>query len=300
VPGSPMPAAEVEVDDVVVHRLVAGQFPHLAHMALRPARPDVAGWDNVLFRLGDDLVARLPRRAAAAELVAKEHQWLPQLAPRLPLPVPVPLYRGLPGPGYPWAWSICPWLTGAAATRAQAEVQDWAALATGLGEFLAALHQTAPPDAPLNPWRRGPLSARDQVTRQRLDAVRDVVDAQAALEAWEATLRLPDWHGPDVWAHGDLHPGNLLLDQGRLSAVVDFGDLTAGDPAIDLFSAWALLPSAARPLLRAAAGVDDATWARGRGWALTVALAILTSSADNPVLEAVGVRTIAELVAGTA
>jgi aminoglycoside phosphotransferase (APT) family kinase protein len=294
---SPMPAAEVAIDEGIVRALLAEQVPELAHLPVRPLRTPVKGWDNALYRVGDKLLARLPRRQLAADLVAKEHQWLPELAPRLPLPIPVPLYRGRPSASYPWLWTVCPWSPGEAAFVARERVTDWRALATALGGFLAALHQEAPPGAPLNPWRSGPLAARDLVTRQRAAAMADVVDVAGVNAAWETALGVPEWEGPDVWAHGDLHGGNILVHQGRLSAVVDFGDLTAGDPAVDLLCAWTLLPASERPIFQRAAAVDDVTWARGRGWAVSLALATLAHSADNPVLAQMGIRAIEEVLA---
>jgi aminoglycoside phosphotransferase (APT) family kinase protein len=177
---------------------------------------------------------------------------------------------------------------------------DLGAAAQALGEFLAALHVVGPPDGPRSPWRGMPLAERDVHTRRALDAVRDVVDVAAATEAWERALAAAAWPGPDVWLHGDLHPANILVDHGRLSAVLDFGDLAVGDPATDLVCGWMLFGTDTRPVLRSAAGADDATWARGRGWALSIGLACLASSADNPVIAGIGRRAVDEVLADRA
>src|SRR5205807_1749351 len=190
------------------------------------------GWDNKLFRLGDDLAVRLPRRATSAALIEQEHRWLPLLSGRLPLPVPVPLRVGHSGCGFPWSWSVVPWFSGHSALLAPPE--DLAATAVALGRFLCALHQPAPADAPHNPWRGVPLTTRAATLRKHLHQLDDLVDGVAVLDLWERVLSTPSWSGPPLWIQGDLHPGNLLVSDGRLSAVLDFGDLAAGDPATDL------------------------------------------------------------------
>lgn len=287
-----VPAAEVAIDADVVRRLLAEQHPDLAD---RPVEPAASGWDNALFRIGPDLCARLPRRAASVPLVEHEQRWLPALAPRLPLPVPVPLRIGRPGAGYPWPWSICPWVAGRPAL--EAPLRDPIAAARQLGGFLAALHQPAPADAPANPFRGVPLADRHDRTLEAVDLL-DGIDRAAARAAWQELAAAPPWAGPPVWLHGDLHPGNVLVDDGRLVAVVDFGDLTAGDPACDLAVAWMLLPPEARPALRAAHGaVDDATWTRARAWALSLGLAIAAGSADSPAYTALGRRAVAHVLA---
>lgn len=289
-----MPAAEVPIDTDLVRRLVADQFPHWAALEVAPV--DSPGWDNALFRLGPELLVRLPRRALGAGLVPAEQRWLPVLAPTLPLPVPVPIGCGVPGAGYPWPWSVCRWLPGRSAAEAGLTGVDPGALATALGEFMAALHVPAPPDAPRNPFRGIPLAERDESTRRYMGDLEGELDVAGLRRLWDEALGVPPWRGPDVWVHGDLHPANLILHEDRLHAVVDFGDLCAGDPATDLSVAWMLLPGAARGRLRAAEGADDDTWARGRGWAVSLGLACLANSADNPIIEGIGRRTVAELL----
>lgn len=289
-----MPAAEVHVDAQLVRRLLAAQFPEWSGLAVTPLSS--AGWDNTLFRVGSDLVARLPRRQLGADLVEKEHRYLPELAARLPLPVPVPVGRGVPGEGYPWPWSVCPWLPGEIA--AVGPPADLEAAAVVLGRFLAAMHVPGPADGPRTEWRGVPLLRRDDVTRERIALLDDVIDVPAVTAAWEEALAAPPWPGPDVWLHGDLHPANILVDAGRISAVLDFGDLVVGDPATDLSVAWSMFPPGVRTALRDAAGADDATWARARGWALVLGLACLASSADNPVIAGIGRRAVSAASAG--
>jgi aminoglycoside phosphotransferase (APT) family kinase protein len=288
-----MPAAEVDVGPAVVRVLLAEQCPDLVELELVEL---AYGWDNAIFRLGDELTVRLPRRALAAELVEHEQRWLPELAARLPLPIPSPVRLGRPGGGYPWSWSVCPWFPGVVATRA-APADPFEAAET-LGAFLAALHQAAPSAAPANPYRGGPLADRDAVTRQRAEQVSDLIDAPAVLACWSDLVSTPRWDRPPVWLHGDLHPANLLVHEGQLSAVIDFGDITAGDPATDLAVAWMLFPSEARPTFRAAAGaIDDDTWLRARAWALSLALAYLANSADNPMFARLGERVLHAVLA---
>lgn len=284
-PPDRMPAAEVDVSPDLVRRLLADQHPDLADL---PVQVMANGWDNVMCRLGDGLVARLPRREAAVRLLANEQRWLPVLAPRLPLPVPAPVRIGRPGLGFPWPWSIVRYLPGLVAARARGRDA-----ATDLGRFLAALHTPAAPDAPANPVRGVPLAERAATVARNLDAVADAVDRGAAARAWEAALAAPAWSGPPVWIHGDLHPANILVHRGRVSAVIDFGDVTSGDPATDLSVAWMLLPAGGREAFRAAYGRrDEALWARARGWALALSLAFLANSADNPLLAGIGRRTV--------
>lgn len=287
-----MPAAEVDIDEALVRDLLAEQHPDLASLPLTPL---THGWDNVIFRLGDELTVRLPRRAMAAELVQHEQRWLPTLAPRLPLAIPAPVRMGRPSALYPWHWSVCPWLPGVIA--AEAPPDDFDEAAEVLGQFLAALHQDAPDDAPRNPYRGVPLWARDQTMRTWLEQLGDAVDGERIAALWDDALALPPWDRAPVWVHGDLHGANVLVDQGRVSAVIDFGDVTAGEPAPDLAAAWLVLPSEARPAFRAAAGgPDDDTWARAKGWALHFGVAYTANSADNPLFARMGKEVLAAVL----
>jgi aminoglycoside phosphotransferase (APT) family kinase protein len=282
------PAAEVEIDERLVRELLREQQPDLADLTITPL---ASGWDNTIFRLGDELLVRLPRRQLSAVLVEHEQRWLPVLAPRLPLPIPVALRDGRPSPSYPWAWSVCRWFPGTVAAMTPLGHDESGALV--LGEFVRAMNQPAPPDAPENPYRGVPLADRDEVMRERVGQLGGLLDAPAVTARWEEALALPPWSGPALWLHGDLHPANLLVHRGRFSAVIDFGDLTSGDPATDLAVAWMLFPAFLRAAFRRAAGeVDDDTWARARGWALSLGVAFLAHSADNPRFMDLARRTI--------
>ncbi|MDH4074987.1 MAG: aminoglycoside phosphotransferase family protein [Acidimicrobiia bacterium] len=298
--GDNMPAAEMAVDEPLVRRLLAAQFP--ASVGL-PLRREANGWDNVVYRLGPALAVRLPRRQAGAELVLNEQRWLPVLAPALPLPVPIPVLAGHPGEGYPWPWSVVPWFPGDVAATTQPA--DPTATADALGRFVAALHRPAPPHAPVNTVRGCPLAQRHDAVEERLARVGPALapaERHTLAAAWAAGLAAPAWHGSLRWLHGDLHPANLLVDErGRLAAVIDFGDLTAGDPATDLAVAWMLFddePARTRFLV-AAGQPDEATITRARGWAVNLALAMAAASADNPTMATVARRTIANLTTGS-
>ncbi len=280
--------------DELAAALVGHQHPDLAG----PVRLVASGWDNAVFRLGEQLCVRLPRRQLGADLVAHELRWLPELAPRLPLAVPTPVRAGAPALGYPWAWTICRWIPGDTALQRR-PADAWAA-ADALGRFLAGLHRPAPADAPANPYRGVPLADRAGTFDERLGQLPSDLALDVALvrRVWDGALAVEQWAGPPIWLHGDLHPGNLVVGDGRLVGVIDFGDLTAGDPATDLAVAWMLLPPEARPWFReAAGGADDATWARARGWALNLAVALLAHSSDDPPMARLGRRTVDAVLA---
>ncbi|GAA2243818.1 aminoglycoside phosphotransferase family protein [Kitasatospora cystarginea] len=281
-----MPAAEVPVSVDLVRHLLDAQHPDLADLSIEVL---ANGWDNLVCRLGEKFLVRLPRRAKAAELVAHEQRWLPELATRLPLPVPAAVRVGRPTAQYPWSWSVVPFLPGRIAARTAPD--DLRSAATALGGFLAALHTPAPPDAPVNPFRGIPLAGRAEGVLNGLAHVADAADRAAAQRVWETAAAAPAWDGPPLWLHGDLHPANILVDHGRISAVIDFGDVTSGDPATDLSVAWMLFTAEQRAALRQAYGhADDATWERARGWALALSLVFLTHSADNPLMGGIGER----------
>ena len=290
-----MHADEVATDVGLVRRLLAGQFPQWAQLPLRPVPS--SGTDNALYRLGDDLVVRLPRIGWAATDVEAEQRRLRHLAPRLPLPIPEPLAAGAPDAGYAWPWSVYRWLPG---EEAQADrLRDLVGTAEELAGFIRALHGIEVVDPPSGGGRGGPLAARDAATKDAIAALDGELDARAVTAVWEEALAAPVWTGPPVWVHGDLAPGNLLLRDGRLAAVLDFGALNAGDPAVDLLVAWNLFSGEARERYRTALGVDDAAWARGRGWAVSVALIALPYYRDtNPALVAQSWLTLRELLAG--
>lgn len=278
-----MHADEVDIDEALVRRLVEGQFP--AWGGLSVERVDSAGTSNVMFRLGADMVVRLPRLSGSAEDVEREHRWLRVLAAVLPVPVPAPLGMGAPGEGYPYPWSVFRWLDGdtPVAGRPLAEPELFAKDMAGFITSLRAVDTTGAPAS----YRGYPLASRDASTREVIAGLRGIVDVDAVTGVWDAAMRAAPWQGPGVWVHGDLQPGNVLVHEGRLGAVIDFECMGTGDPAVDLISAWYLMDDAARPVFRAALGpaVDDALWERGRGWALTIALNELSYYREtNPVM----------------
>ena len=291
-----MPAADVEVSADLVRRLLADQHPDLARL---PVEFLANGWDNELYRVGDGLVARLPRRALGAQIITNEQRWLPGLAPRLPLPIPSPERTGIPACGYPYSWSVVPYLPGVPA--AQASSFDPAAAAAAIGGFLGALHVPAPADAPANPFRGVPLAERAGIFAASLAVLTGHVDRDTVMRAWVAALAASRYDGPPLWLHGDLHPANILVNDGQVSGVIDFGDITAGDPASDLSVAWMLLPPGFHASFwsayQAAGGrAGDALRARARGWALNLAIVFLAHSEDNPVLRQVARRTLSTVL----
>jgi aminoglycoside phosphotransferase (APT) family kinase protein len=263
-----------EITPRLVSRLLAAQFPHWAHLPVAPV--DLDGWDNTSFRLGEDLSVRLPSHDRYVPQVDKEHRWLPILAPQLPLPIPEPLAKGGPGCGFPRPWSVYRWLPGEPATADR--VADLDSFATDLADFLAALYAIDPEGGPVagehSFFRGGSLTTYDHETRGAIAALPASIDADAATAVWEAALAAT-WHGPSVWIHGDVTASNLLVVDGRLSAVIDFGCSAVGDPACDLAIAWTLFYGKNREAFRNQLPLDDGTWARGRGWALWKALITL-------------------------
>jgi aminoglycoside phosphotransferase (APT) family kinase protein len=294
-----MHADEVDTDAALVRRLLAAQFPRWARLPIEPVLP--MGTDNALYRLGSDLVARLPRTEGTATTLEKERRWLPRVGPLLPLAVPVPLAEGMPAEGYPFPWSVYRWLEGENATADC--ITDPGRLASDLAEFVAALRRIDPTDGPRpgahNFFRGEPLARRDEATRAAVASLGATVDAGAVTAAWEAALGAGEWNGPPVWIHGDLDSRNLLARDGRLAAVVDFGCLGVGDPACDVMVAWKVLPAEMRDGFRTALALDDATWARARGWALSQAVGALAyyTLETNAVLVREGWRWLAEVLA---
>lgn len=266
---------EIEVAPDLVRGLLESQFPERASLPLRRVRSD--GTDNAIYRLGEDLAVRLPRYPGAVAQIEKEARWLPELAPSLPLPVPEPVALGAPADGYPWPWTVVRWLPGA--TADPDELVGSRQTGRDLARFVAALREIDAGDAPLpgdhNFGRGVPLAERDGYVRDALAQLEGVIDTGAAHAAWESALAAPPHAGPPVWIHGDLHAGNLLARDGRLSGVLDFGGLGAGDPACDVMAAWTFLAGEARDAFRTELDVDDAAWERGRGWALSVGLIAL-------------------------
>ncbi|WP_336207043.1 aminoglycoside phosphotransferase family protein [Nonomuraea sp. LPB2021202275-12-8] len=287
------------INAALVRRLVDTQFPQWADSPLELVDP--AGSDHVIYRLGEGLSVRLPRHAGAIGQAEKESEWLPRLAPQLPLAIPVPVAVGEPDFGYPWRWAVSRWLAGEVATVEA--LADSSGAAVELAEFLTALQRFAPGDMPAAEARdeltARPLADRDRATRAAIADVDGAFDAAAMTALWDAALSAPGWDRPPVWFHGDFHTGNLLTVDGHLSAVIDFGGFGIGDPACDLTIAFTLMSEASRAAFRAALGVDDATWTRGRGWALATGLNAYTSyAAVNPKVAAQTTRQITEALIG--
>lgn len=287
-----------EADAARLRRMLAATRPELADAPLRPVPS--AGTDNALLRVGDALVARLPRVPWARAQPAREHRWLPVLAPALPMAIPEPVALCPPGPDWPCAWSLHRWIPGTSALAAS--LADPLQAGRGLGAFLRALRGVdaagGPAAGPDNNGRGAPLATRDAAVRRALAEAPAEVDRAAALAAWEADAARRPWSGEPVWVHGDVHAGNLLLQDGVLSAVIDFGTLGVGDPAVDLLPAWNLFSGEAREAFREALDLDDDAWARGRAWALSVAVIALPFYLhSNPVIVAQARRVIGEVLA---
>ena len=286
-----------EIDAALVARLIRSQFPQWSGLSVTAAEPN--GWDNRTFRLGSNLLVRLPSAKSYAAQVPKEHWWLPVLAPQLPLPIPVPVGMGEPAEGYPWNWSVYRWLDGVPASTAA--IEDKTDLALALADFLACLQRidatggSAP--GPHNFFRGGRLETYDDETRTAIAAVRDLIDAELATAVWETGMATT-WHGPPVWVHGDVAAGNLLVRDGQLVAVIDFGSSGIGDPACDVTIAWTFLSGESRDAFSTALPLDEATWARGRGWALWKALITYAGNRDSdPAVAAAARRVIDDVLA---
>ena len=280
-----MHADRMDLDAALVGRLIAAQFPQWAHLPIDPVEP--GGWDNRTFRLGEHMSVRLPSAARYAAQVEKEHRWLPRLAPLLPLPIPVPLAIGAPAEGYPWPWSVYRWLDGE--TAAVAPIADLAEFASAVARFLTALQgidaRGGPPPGPHNFFRGGPVATYDAETRRAIATLDGEIDSAAATEVWERALA-SQWPGSAVWVHGDVSDGNLLVKDGRLAAVIDFGSSGVGDPACDLYLAWTFLEGESREAFRSALPLDEATWARGRGWTLWKGLITLAQHLNTDPVQA--------------
>ncbi len=273
------------IDDALVRRLVTAQFPKWKGLPVRSV--EAAGWDNRTFRLGDHMIVRLPQAAVYAAQVAKEHRWLPQLAPQLPLQIPTPLAIGKPADGYPWEWSVYRWIEGE--TAAPERIGDLKDFATGLAEFLIALQRIdttdGPRPGPHNFYRGSSLTAYDAEARQAIAVLKGKLDTEAATEVWDMALNTT-WDRPPVWLHGDVSAGNLLVHKGRLSAIIDFGMVGVGDPACDLSVAWTLFGGESRRAFRAMLPLDPGTWARGRAWTLWKALIVAAGLTETNAVEA--------------
>lgn len=278
-----------------VRRLVDAQFPQWADLPITPVRE--FGTDHLLYRLGEELLVRMPRIEDALDQVATDARWLPVLAPRLPVVVPEQLAAGRPGEDYPWGWSVVRWIPGTAPEPCSVAS---AAVGRDLGRFVTALREVDSHGGPVKTGlQRGvPLANRDRITRDAVDELGSRVERDAVLAIWQDAVEAPPWSGESVWLHGDLKAGNLVIDDDRLTGVIDFGALGLGDPAADLTPAWLALQQQARQAFRRAAGLDDAAWRRGRGWALSVSLIELPYYWDrSPAIAEGAQRAIAAILA---
>jgi aminoglycoside phosphotransferase (APT) family kinase protein len=283
----------VELAASDVSRLVEQQHPRFAAPASLAAR----GWDSDTFRLGDRFAARMPRRAAGVPLVVNEQRWLVELAPRLPVPVPAAIAVGRPAPGYPWPWSILPWYEGTPGDRVDAPARD--GFAVELADFLVALHRPAPADAPRSTYRGVPLALRDDRVRAHLALVGDLAGPAEAI--WNDALTAAASPLP-LWTHGDLHPGNVIVSaRGGIAAVIDFGDLSAGDPAVDLAAAWLFFTANARHRFRRrvdeSGDYDVDIWRRARGWAVDFSLGLIAESDGSDRMTSLGRAGLAAITA---
>ena len=293
-----IPPAEVDIDVDLVRELLRRQHPDLGGLPLRLV---ATGWDNMTFRLGDELAVRLPRITGGAALVVNEQTWLPVLAPTLPIAIPVPVRVGRPDAGYPWSWSVVPWLPGLSGEHGAPAPQQ----AGRFGAFLAAVHRPAPADAPHNDYRGVPLAALAGTVEPRLlrlagTAACADLPHQRIWDLWHQGAEAP-MDTTDTWIHGDLHPKNIVVDQGVVTAVLDWGDMTVGDRATDLAAAWMLFPTSAHPDLWAGYGeISVATMTRAVGWAVTFGAMLLeTGLANDPPFAAIGRQTLLRVLGGT-
>jgi aminoglycoside phosphotransferase (APT) family kinase protein len=285
------------IDAALVRRLIAAQFPHWSNLTVEPVVP--GGWDNRTFRLGERMTVRLPSAEGYVRQVEKEQRWLPILAPSLPLPIPLPRAAGVPGEGFPWPWSVYEWIEGD--TLSSTNIRDLDRLAEEIAEFLVALRAVDATNGPLpgghNFQRGGPPAFYDDEARRAIADLGATIDGVAATEVWDTALSTR-WEASPVWFHGDITSGNLVVQNGTLCAVIDFGTSGVGDPACDLVIAFTLFTGRNRERFRAGIGLDDATWARARGWAIWKALIVAAGSAGShdPSGEAIKARRVIDAV----
>jgi|ERR1700733_9683035 len=265
--------SQVIIDAALVRKLIDSQFPQWEYLAIKPVAH--GGWDNRTFHLGNTMLVRMPSAKEYADKVEKEQRWLPILAPLLPLPIPTPLAMGKPGNGYPWQWSVYQWLEGESA--AHTTIADPIVFAKQLAQFLIALEKIdpahGPQPGPHNFYRGESLTVYDAQTQHAIDILKDKINTDAATNIWESALATT-WNKSPVWVHGDVSLGNLLVQKGELSAVIDFGGLAIGDPACDLAIAWTFFNGESREVFRTTMNLDEDTWTRGRAWALWKALIV--------------------------
>ena len=283
--------AQIDSDEELVARLLHDQFPEWAGLPIRRLPSD--GTDNAMYRLGDELVARLPLIDWAVPQIEKERVWLPLLAPHLPMTIPEQLATGEPAHGYPWPWAVYRWIDGQNAHPDH--LADPERAAVELAGFVHALRALRFDDPPVSPRAKN-LAADDRGIRDAIDAVRDEFDARTLLEIWDAALAEPPWDGPPVLVHADLSDGNVLQRNGELCAVIDFSAFGFGEPANDLDPAWGMFSGAGRRAFRDALAPDDATWTRARGWAVKCVYGLVYYRDTNPGIVARCRRRLAALL----
>ncbi len=275
---------KIHIDVNLVRQLITTQFPQWADLPITPVAH--GGWDNRTFHLGEHMTVRLPSAAHYAAKVKIEQLWLPRIAPHLPLPIPTPVAMGSPSKDYPWQWSIYRWIDGE--TASTKNVQDLSLFAKDLVHFLKALHKIdttgGPVAGPHNFYRGGPLATYNAETREAISILGEKIDTKVAQAVWETALS-SQWSNTPVWVHGDVAVGNLLVKNGRLAAIIDFGGMGIGDPACDVAIAWTLFEGKSRETFRLTLSLDNATWSRGRGWALWKALIVCAALPGTNNLE---------------
>jgi aminoglycoside phosphotransferase (APT) family kinase protein len=288
------PIGDIDADEALVRALLTDQHPDLDDLPLEVL---AIGWDNALWCLGDELLVRLPRRWASAPLIENEQRWLAELAPLLSLPVPVPVRVGRPSGLFPWSWSVVPWLQGSPGD--QATITDPVDASAKLGRFLRDLHKPAPRSVRRSAVRGGPLRDRASSVEERIEELSEEIDVEAIRRVWQWANGVPSWNKEPTWLHGDLHPANLLVTGGTLAAVIDFGDICAGDPATDLAAFWMLLPESVMAIFADEYGsIDRDLEARGLGWATFFGLMLLSIGlVDKPTYANVGRATLARATA---
>lgn len=283
--GEKMTHIKINIDATLIKKLIAEQFPQWKDLTIQPVA--TSGWDNRTFHLGSEMLIRMPSDSIYEPQVEKEQQWLPHLATFLPLAIPQPLAVGQPSTDYPYKWSIYKWIEGE--PLAQASSYNREAIAKQLGKFIVALHEIetkdGPPPGPHNFYRGGTLVTYDTETRNAIKKLKDKIDAKKAIALWEEAISTV-WSKPPVWIHGDISAGNLILRDGQLHAVIDFGQLGVGDPACDLAITWTFFEDRDRDIFRSIINLDDDTWMRGRGWTLWKSLLYITNDQTSMNYEA--------------
>jgi aminoglycoside phosphotransferase (APT) family kinase protein len=294
-----MTPSQRTIDATLVHRLISSQFPQWKDLSIKPVAH--GGHDNRTFHLGDQMLVRMPSAQCYADKVAKEQEWLPFLAPHLSITIPDPIAIGVPGEGYPWNWSIYKWIEGESANALDSAKLNLPLIAKDLAQFLHELHKINTTDVPLvggphNFYRGASPKIYDAQTRDAITQLLGIIDTDAATAVWDKATS-SEWHRKPVWIHGDLAAGNILIKNGLLTAVIDFGVMGIGDPACDLVIAWTLFKGESREVFQQAVGLDTDTWARARGWALWKALITLAPLEDTMSTEAIKQKhIISELI----